>query len=76
MEAGGRIERPLAMGYEPMLGTSTLPASKWRPRRDSNSQIFRFEAGCLIRFGYGDEIGGSDRFRPCAPRASTRCSTN
>jgi hypothetical protein len=56
--AGGRIEQPLAMGYEPILGTSTLPASKWRPRRDSNSQIFRFEAGCLIRFGDG---GGNDQ---------------
>ena len=55
MVAGGRIERPLAMGYEPMLGASTRPASNWRPRRDSNSQIFRFEAGCLIRFGDGGE---------------------
>ncbi len=59
MVAGGRIERPLAMGYEPMLGTSTLPASNWHPRRDSSSRIFRFEAGCLIRFGYGGKMPAS-----------------
>lgn len=26
---------------------ASFPHGKWRPRRDSNSQIFRFEAGCL-----------------------------
>lgn len=38
MVAGDRIELSLAMGYEPMLETNILPASNWRPWRDSNSQ--------------------------------------
>jgi hypothetical protein len=49
MVAGGRIERPLAMGYKPMLGTNTLPAI---------DVAARSRLGEIDRLGYRPQLPG------------------